>query len=107
MLREMVNKTEWNSAASSEKRARFLQSWEWGEFQQSLNREVARLVWNDAAYVQAIKHHLLIGKHYWYIPHGFVFKKGCDNAALWAALKDRFASDSSMFIRVDPVSPAS
>lgn len=39
-----LDRQSWNAFVTRQPRARFLQSWEWGEFQASLGRHVARLV---------------------------------------------------------------
>jgi len=52
----------------------FLQSWEWGEFQQSLGRKVIKISDNDFA-AQIIKIPLGCGLSYFYIPKGPILKK--------------------------------
>lgn len=47
----------------------FLQSWEWGEFQRALGREVVRLR-DGGTMVQAVRMPLPFGKSYWYVPRG-------------------------------------
>ena len=100
MWQEVDDKGTWNDVVSACSAARFLQSWEWGEFQKSLGRRVVRLSWNDAALVQAICMPLPMSKHYWYIPHGPVVVK---NAPGWPdALKEKL-NGRALFVRVDPV----
>lgn len=51
----------------------FLQSYEWGEFQKSLGREVVRVQENVDGRVlvaQAVKLPLPMGMHYWFVPKG-------------------------------------
>ncbi|HJV32605.1 MAG TPA: peptidoglycan bridge formation glycyltransferase FemA/FemB family protein [Patescibacteria group bacterium] len=47
----------------------FLQSWQWGEFQRALGREVLRFR-EDGAMAQMIRMRLPFGKSYWYCPRG-------------------------------------
>jgi peptidoglycan pentaglycine glycine transferase (the first glycine) len=47
----------------------FLQSWQWGEFQRALGRDVLRLR-EDGAMAQMIRMELPLGKAYWYVPRG-------------------------------------
>ncbi|MBI5530802.1 MAG: peptidoglycan bridge formation glycyltransferase FemA/FemB family protein [Candidatus Doudnabacteria bacterium] len=59
----------------------FLQSWEWGDWQQSLGREVYRYLYLDEnnkpiVSVQLIKMPLPLGQYYLYAPYGPVFAEG-------------------------------
>lgn len=101
MWQDVVDKKMWNGAVSQQASARFLQSWEWGEFQASLGRRVARLSWNDAVLVQAIQVPLPLSKHYWYIPHGPVVIK--ESAPKWSKSLREKLHDGALFVRVDPV----
>lgn len=51
----------------------FLQSWEWGEFQRALGRQVQRIYQETSVgtvLAQAVKLDLAAGQYYWYIPKG-------------------------------------
>ncbi|MBI2050943.1 MAG: peptidoglycan bridge formation glycyltransferase FemA/FemB family protein [Parcubacteria group bacterium] len=100
MWREVDDKVTWNDAVSVQPNARFLQSWEWGEFQESLGRAVKRLSWNDEVLVQAIKMPLPLSNHYWYIPHGPLLSK---SAPGWQDELKETLNDGALFVRVDPV----
>ena len=63
MWQKIENKEEWESN-------NFLQSWEWGNFQKALGRDVLRFSWDEKIFVQAIKINLPFGKLYWYVPRG-------------------------------------
>ncbi|MBI1961119.1 MAG: peptidoglycan bridge formation glycyltransferase FemA/FemB family protein [Parcubacteria group bacterium] len=103
MWQEVRDQNKWNGLVGSQAGARFLQSWEWGEFQKSLDRLVVRLSWNGVALVQAIRMPLPLSKYYWYIPHGPVIVK---SAAGWPdALKEKL-NDGALFVRVDPTTPS-
>ena len=51
----------------------FLQSWQWGEFQRAMGRQVERIFVESEAgkmLAQAIKMDLPLGHYYWYVPKG-------------------------------------
>jgi peptidoglycan pentaglycine glycine transferase (the first glycine) len=77
MLREITEKQEWDGLLSRATIAsgRFLQSWEWGEFQKSLGRQVRRLVSQDC-FGQAIELPLPLGGRYWFFPKGPLARDG-------------------------------
>jgi len=72
---DSMDRREWNNLV--EKYApsfgAFLHSYEWGEFQRSIGREIVR-VWVDdeqgLVMAQAIKMDLPFGQFYWYVPKG-------------------------------------
>ena len=70
MWQEITDKNKWNELLKDAPAASFLQSWEWGQFQQSVGREVKRLLWQDKIFLQMIKMNLPLGRCYWYIPRG-------------------------------------
>lgn len=70
-----VNKHEWNNYIASQPHAQFLQSWEWGQFQESLGFPVRRVgVWTDqgifAAGIQFQKISMFGSVSYLYAPRG-------------------------------------
>ncbi len=71
MFREIIDQKEWNELYSQAISAsgKFLQSWEWGEFQKSCDRKVYRLS-NDGAIAQIIELPLPFNKKYWFCPKG-------------------------------------
>jgi len=99
------DKNKWNKMVSSQPHSRFLQSWEWGEFQEALGRKVARLAWGDLFLVQAIRISLTAGQHYWYIPHTPVVTDGSEDTIqeALASLETELTKDSPLFLRIDPV----
>jgi lipid II:glycine glycyltransferase (peptidoglycan interpeptide bridge formation enzyme) len=53
----------------------FLQSWEWGEWQESQNKKAVRYIVRDAAYnallaIQFLRYPLPLGQYYLYCPYG-------------------------------------
>jgi lipid II:glycine glycyltransferase (peptidoglycan interpeptide bridge formation enzyme) len=71
----------------------FLQSWQWGEFQRALGREVLRLREGDGR-AQLIRMALPFGKSYWYCPRGPL-------GSLPSMRSDREVAQG-LFIRVEP-----
>ena len=74
------NKEEWNKFVIKNSNDEFLQSWEWGEFQQSYGRRVWRFAVKEQdktlAQAMTICMPLPGGKTYVYIPRGPVWKHG-------------------------------
>lgn len=104
-------KKRWNDfVATVDTDGGFLQSWEWGEFQQDLGREIFRVsVGTDkagagekiSAIALAIKHNLPLGQNYLYVPRGPVVSDS-DFAEIISEIKKLGASNRSMFVRIDP-----
>lgn len=73
-----LNKNQWNDFMLREG-ASFLQSWEWGETQESQGRGVLRIAVcvgdTIALAAQVIRHDLPFGFSYWYAPFGPVIAK--------------------------------
>ncbi len=103
MWREVDDKRTWNGVVSAQQNASFLQSWEWGEFQESLGRTAKRLSWNNEILAQAIKMPLPFSQYYWYIPHGPIIAQEPQSIhpILWE-LEDML-NDGALFYRLDPV----
>lgn len=95
IMQEILDKTSWNKLISSQKMSQFLQSWEWGEFQKSLNREIWRL---DCG-AQIFKHKLLFKKNYLYIPRILINNQ--DN--FFEEIKKIAKQEKSIFIRIESV----
>lgn len=110
-FKENLNKEEWNNLVmTSNIDGGFLQSWEWGEFQQSLGRKIFRLVLtkekNFSVLSLVIIHYLPLKQNYLYLPRGPVVKsKTSDKTDLtdfFLQLKKIAINNRSMFIRIDP-----
>jgi len=104
------DKQEYNAFVAACVSGSFLQSWEWGEWQAALGRQVKRLKINDengdvVGVVQLIQTPLFMGKHYWYAPYGPVVRKS-ENQKIRnlevtvKLLKENFPA--SIFIRIEP-----
>jgi lipid II:glycine glycyltransferase (peptidoglycan interpeptide bridge formation enzyme) len=63
------NKEKWNNFVL-ENNGLFLQSWEWGEFQESLGRKIWRLGDGENWQAFVVKYNLPMGKNYLYCPAG-------------------------------------
>ena len=83
---------------SSQSQAQFLQSWEWGEFQKRLGRQIWRLEL-EGEYLLVIKMPLPLGWNYLYIPRTRVEL----NESKLATLKQLAVQEKSLFIRIEPI----
>lgn len=92
MAFEKVTDSEgWNKEVLR-KKGSFLQSWEWGSFQQSIGRTTERYRdSSDGSMVQAIRMALPLGQSYWYAPRGPLGGNPLQ------------AFDSGIFVRIEPV----
>ena len=95
-----------NSFVSPQKHASFLQSFEWGEFQEALGREVIRKgVFEEAeekillGSALFIKHRLPLGKYYWYCPRGPILTA----ASLCQPFINYAAEQKGIFLRIEPL----
>lgn len=82
----------------------FLQSYEWGEFQESIGREVTRFFYseNDQVIIaQSIRHNLPFGQQYEYIPKGPLGNYSANTCL--KVLRDNYKN--SIFLRLEPASP--
>ncbi|MBU2575796.1 peptidoglycan bridge formation glycyltransferase FemA/FemB family protein [Patescibacteria group bacterium] len=102
--KKIDKREEWDKFIKAQKSAPFLQSWEWGEFQESLDRKVLRFSWDEKIFVQAIKMNLPKGFAYWYIPRGpIALDKLVDvNDAMRELLND-LEKSGALFLRIDPL----
>jgi peptidoglycan pentaglycine glycine transferase (the first glycine) len=104
MWQKIENKEQWDSLISSQKQARFLQSWQWGKFQASLGRKVLRFSWNNQLLVQVIKMQLPFGRNYWYIPQApVIISQSEENYAAVMELAKELGQHNALFLRVDPI----
>jgi len=111
-LVEVNNKEKLNDFVLSQKYSQFLQSWQWGEFQERMGNKVFRLGIEDdnrlVAAATLIKNRLLLGKSYFYCPRGpIVISKIKDQKAktiefLFAEIKKIARKENAIFLRFEP-----
>lgn len=93
----------WDEFVVGQKPVQFLQSWQWGQFQQNLGRQIFRLKgeWGQALIV---KYHLPLGKSYLYCPRGPVLRNWDDKRMVLflAEVKNLAKKEESIFLRFEP-----
>jgi len=105
------DKLKYNSFVASHPSGSFLQSWEWGGWQENLGREVYRFFLMDsdsvAGSMQLIRMPVLGKRFYLYAPYGPVLAKGenfkfqiSNFQGIFNDLKSRFPE--ALFIRIEP-----
>ena len=91
-----------------------LQSWEWGDFQESLGRKIFKLAilddWdNILALVLIIKQPLKLGRSYFYLPRGPVISQSKEEFSileiLFQELEKLAKKEKAIFLRMDPAWP--
>ncbi len=99
MLREISEKQEWDRIYSQAEAAsgKFLQSWDWGEFQKSLGRRVFRFA-GDGSIAQVIELPLPFGKKYWFIPKGPI----SSDIGFVGEIKEKAQKAGAVFLRIEP-----
>lgn len=101
-----LNSEQWNKfVVDSGVDGGFLQSWQWGEFQESLGRKIFRIVAVDGGKIigvaLAVRQNLPLGQNYIYSPRGPL--AGKDSAAeIIKAISKIAREERSLFVRLDP-----
>jgi peptidoglycan pentaglycine glycine transferase (the first glycine) len=102
-----ADKGVYNRFVSGCETGSFLQSWEWGEWQEKLGRKAWRFVLKEGdkiiAAIQLIRMPLFFGKYYLYAPYGPVSDLNQKNESfecLQQAIKKKFLD--ALFIRIEP-----
>jgi len=113
------DKSRYNSFVTSQKSGSFLQSWEWGMWQEKLGKKAFRFFLEDGnqvvASLQVIKSPLPMGKYYLYVPYGPVIKDnfsaegGSRSAGQFSIFNFQFLLQElrqmfpgAVFIRIEP-----
>ncbi len=98
-----------NNFVAANQPARFLQSWEWGEFQEKAGFKIFRLGAEEngklVAVATLIKKPLFFGKSYFYCPRGPVmnYELRITNYELFfEAIKDLAIKENCVFLRFEP-----
>lgn len=103
-----IQKQQYNRFVLENKNASFLQSWEWGQWQEKLGRETARFFLNNDSgqticSLQLVKMPLPLGQYYLYAPYGPVSDlrfKIEDLRILIQELRKKFPD--ALFLRIEP-----
>lgn len=101
-----LEKKKWNAFISeNDTGGGFLQSWEWGEFQQELKRKIFRIsVKSDkkiSAIALVVKHEFFFGQNYLYVPRGPIVRN-FEFVEIISEIKKLGINHKSLFIRIDP-----
>jgi peptidoglycan pentaglycine glycine transferase (the first glycine) len=101
-----LNIGDWNRFVLGQSGS-FLQSWEWGEFQEKVGRRAVRLA-NDNWLVHFIEISLPFGKKYWYCPRGPIVSGQISSTICQEIIEEakKTADKNVMFFRVCPEWPA-
>ncbi|MEA3449897.1 MAG: peptidoglycan bridge formation glycyltransferase FemA/FemB family protein [Patescibacteria group bacterium] len=101
-----VSRAELNSFTASQKRSQFLQSWEWGEFQERTGKKVIRLGFEDDDKLffafTLIKNNLPLGMNYFYSPRVGVESLNKEQVELvFKEIKKIAKKEKILFFRLD------
>lgn len=110
---EIKDKKLLDAFVGSQKASQFLQSWAWGEFQQSLGRKTWHFGVLDSQSLVAsalvIKHNLPLGKNYLYLPRGPIIEIKNEKLKMKNSFDELLGKiieiarqENSMFIRIEP-----
>lgn len=108
MVFEMVNqkKEEWNRFIV-ENSGGFLQSYQWGKFQEAFGRKIWRVEIEDNLKALIVKHNLPLRCNYLYCPQGPVLKSGADSdqtAELFLKkIREIAKKEGSIFLKSEPL----
>jgi len=107
-IREIKNKDQWNKFVAGNG-SQFLQSADWGEFQESLGRKVWRLAAVEGeeilASALAVKYNLPFGQGYLYLPRGPVVLVNSHWSlviSLLDKIKETAKEEKAIFVRIEP-----
>lgn len=101
-------RVDWNNFLLREKPDAFLQSFEWGEFQESVRKNIFRFaVLNEneiIAVASVVEHNIRLGMKYWYIPRGPVVSNQNEEVMrlLIGGMTEEAKKSGAMFVRMDP-----
>ena len=94
----MSNQEQWNQFVKQNKGS-FLQSWQWGDFKESLNQKVWRLQAGGFSCL-IVKFNLPLGKSYLYCPRGPIGQG--DFNILLQEVKKIAEKENSIFFKIEP-----
>ncbi len=93
-----MDKEQWNQFIIKNNGS-FLQSFEWGEFQESLNRKIYRIEISNSK-VLAIRYDLPLNKNYLYCPRCIIAKKDVND--LLEKVHEIAQQEKSIFLKIEP-----
>jgi len=93
-----TNKEQWNQFVK-ENNGSFLQSWQWGEFQESINRKIWHIE-TERLKGLIIKHDLPLKKNYLYCPYGPIGKG--DFEEFLKEINKIAKQEKSIFFKIEP-----
>lgn len=100
-MKEITDVNAWNAFVARQEHASFLQSYEWGAFQNARGYMVRRFGFGNGLLTgtaQAIKYPIISSYHYWQIPqHPSISDSEC-NECLYELTRNR----STLFVRIEP-----
>lgn len=107
----LIDRSEYNQFVAAQPTGSFLQSWEWGQWQENLERKIYRY-WildeqeNKIGSVQFVKMPLPFGKYYLYAPYGPVVSNQwtVDSGQWFQVLQNKFSD--AVFVRIEPKIPS-
>lgn len=107
---EITDKNQLNDFVGSQPMSQFLQSWQWGEFQEKVSGRVWRFGVLDqdrlAASAKVITKDLPMGKRYFYCGRGPIISAKADKKSvvqlLFEKIKTLAGEEEIMFLRFDP-----
>ncbi len=103
---QIDDKNRYNSNICNQKQSQFLQSWEWGEFQNEVGRKILRYgIEEDGKLISTftfIKKSLPMGKSYFYCPRLDIRYWTLDIENLTNKIKDLAKNENAIFLRFEP-----
>jgi len=114
-IEEVRDRKAWNELLLSQpgQAGIFLQSFEWGEFQKAVGRNVYRFVNSSQStvhsFAQVIELSLPMGKKYWFIPRGVMIdgleKEAREHGALFVRFEPLHGTPPHGAVNTKPISP--
>ena len=108
-IKEIADSKEWNDLVIANNGI-FLQSWQWGEWQEKLGRKIWRFAVEENGQTiglnLVVKHNLPFNKSYFYSPRGPVFLESrilnLESGILLEKIKELSEQENAIFWRVEP-----
>lgn len=113
-VREITSQEILDAFVGLQKRAQFLQSWRWGEFQHTVMNKVRRFgVYDQGTLVgtaQVVEQALPLSRLYWYVPRGPIINKQLpvdQYRVAWSTLMNDIVRQAdeigALFVKVEPL----